>query len=196
MAVPAAGAASRAGAPAGLFFADLRALLVLAGPVALARLGIMAMGVTDTVIVGRYSAVQLGYHALGWAPTAVVLTVSLSLLNGVQVMTSRAIGEGRPHAAGAVLRRGLVYGFWIGLVSTGILVTAGPWFLHAIGVERGLADGASRVLIVFSVSMTPLALSTAASQWLEALGKASAAMAMMFMLANAATSKRPDAPAP
>jgi MATE family multidrug resistance protein len=177
----AAATASRPGAPAGIVFQDLRALLRLAGPVVLARLGVMAMGVTDTIVVGRYSAVQLGYHALGWAPTAVVLTVALSLLNGVQVMTSRAIGEGRPHIAGAVLRRGLVYGAWIGLASTGVLIALGPWFLHAIGISRGLADGASRVLVVFAISMIPLALATAAGQWLEALGKATSAMAMMWI---------------
>ncbi|HLK25844.1 MAG TPA: MATE family efflux transporter [Caulobacteraceae bacterium] len=180
MGAPAA-AGPRSGMSGGLITKDLRALLGLAAPVALARLGVMAMGVTDTIVVGRYSAVQLGYHALGWAPTAVVLTVSLSLLNGVQVMTSRALGESRPHLAGAVLRRGLVYAVWIGLISSGVLIAGGPWFLHAIGVQRGLADGASRVLIVFSASMTPLALATAAGQWLEALGKASAAMAMMWI---------------
>ena len=42
--------------------------------------------------------------------TVLVLTVALSLLSGVPVMTSRVIGDGRRHAAGAVLRRGLVYG--------------------------------------------------------------------------------------
>jgi len=171
---------ARTGAPAGLILKDLRSLLRLAGPVVLARLGVMAMGVTDTVVVGRYSAVQLGYHALGWAPTAVVLTVALSLLTGVQVMTSRAIGEGRRHAAGAVLRRGLVYAAWIGMASTGILVAFGPWFLHAVGISKPLADGASRVLIVFALSMTPLALATAAGQWLEALGKPISAMTLMW----------------
>ncbi len=175
---------SRSGTPSGLIFRDLSALLRLAGPVVLSRLGIMTMGLTDTVVVGRYSAVQLGYHALGWAPTAVVLTVCLSLLNGVQVMTSRAIGEGRREATGAVLRRGLVYAAQIGVASSLFLAATGPWFLHHIGLTTDLADGASRVLVVFALSLTPLALATAASMWLEALGKPSSAMAMMW-LANA-----------
>ena len=91
------------GRPMAPIMADLMVLAKLATPVVIARLGIMAMGLTDALVVGRYSAVQLGYHALGWAPTAVVLVVSISLLSGIQVMTSRAIGEGRPHLAGAVL---------------------------------------------------------------------------------------------
>ena len=88
-------------------------LLRLAGPVVVSRLGIMAMGVVDTVVVGRYSATELGYHALGWAPTGVVLTTALGLLYGIQVMTSQAIGEGRSADTGAILRRGLVHRFML-----------------------------------------------------------------------------------
>ena len=82
-------------------------LLRLAAPVVLSRLGIMAMGLTDTLIVGRHSATELGYQALGWAPTAIVLTTSIGLLTGVQVMTSQAIGEGRARITVADMRRAL-----------------------------------------------------------------------------------------
>jgi MATE family multidrug resistance protein len=78
------------GQPMALILADLMVLAKLATPVVIARLGIMGMGLTDALVVGRYSAIQLGYHALGWAPTAVVLVVSISLLSGIQVMTSRS----------------------------------------------------------------------------------------------------------
>src|ERR1700750_3514591 len=85
---------------------DLAELLKLSGPVVISRLGIMAMGLSDSIVVGRYSATQLGYHALGWAPTSVVVTMAIGLLTGIQVMTARAIGEGRRNETGAVLRRG------------------------------------------------------------------------------------------
>ena len=75
--------------------ADLVELLRLAGPVVMARLGIMVMGLTDAIIVGRYSAEELGFHALGWAPTSVIVTTAVGLLLGVQVMTARLVGEGR-----------------------------------------------------------------------------------------------------
>ena len=58
-------------------------------------------GLTDALVVGRYSALQLSYHALGWAPTAVLVNVAVTLLTGVPVMTSRVIGQGRRHLAGA-----------------------------------------------------------------------------------------------
>lgn len=160
--------------------ADLETLLTLSGPVVLSRLGIMAMGLTDAVVVGRYSATELGYHALGWAPTSVVLTAVVGLLTGIQVMTARAIGEGRRDKAGAVLRRGLVYSVWIGLVSTAILAAAGPAFLHVIGLGDDLADGASRALLVFSLSLTGYAISVACSFWLEGLSRPGPAAAAMW----------------
>lgn len=150
---------------------DLTTLLKLSGPVVMSRLGIMVMGVTDAVAVGRYSATELGYHALGWAPTSVVLTAVVGLLTGIQVMTARAIGEGRPERTGAVLRRGLVYSLWIGLASTVVLALAGPPFLHAMGLEKDLADGASRALLVFSLSLTGYAVAVAATFWLEGLSR-------------------------
>src|SRR3978361_2448641 len=113
----AAQASSVAGGRARPVRTELAQLLKLAGPVIVSRLGIMAMGLSDAIVVGRYSATQLGYHALGWGPTSVIVTMAIGLLSGVQVMTARAIGEGRLHDTGAVLRRGLSYALWVGMVS-------------------------------------------------------------------------------
>ena len=126
---------------------DLIELLKLAWPVVLARLGIMAMGLTDQVVVGHQSARQLGFHALGWMPTSIVLSSAIGLLLGVGVMTARHIGEGRRGAAGGVLRRGLIYGAALGGISVAILVIAGPPFLHRIGLAPDLADGAMTMLV-------------------------------------------------
>jgi len=159
---------------------ELAALLKLAGPVVASRLGVMAMGLTDALVVGRYSATQLGYHALAWAPTSVVVTMAIGLLTGVQVMTARALGEGRREATGAVLRRGLSYSLWIGLLSTLALLAGGPAFLHAIGLEKTLADGASAALVVFAFSLPGITLSVAAASWLEGLSKPGPAAWLMW----------------
>lgn len=163
---------SRAGA--------LSELLHLAWPVVLSRLGIMTMGLTDAIVVGNYSARQLGYHALGWAPTTIVVTTAVGVLMGVQVMTARHVGEGRRDAVGGVFRRGLVYAFWIGIASTLILGVAGPMALHAIGLERDLALGASRALAVFSLSLTPYLIACVGQFFLEALGRPKPAMLAMW----------------
>lgn len=174
--------AEAAGAPAGsqIVVKETVELLKLAGPVVMSRLGIMMMGVTDTLVVGRFSAEQLSFHALGWAPTVVVMAVALGLLTGIQVMTARAVGRGAHNETGAVLRRGVTDAFWLGLAAMGLVWIAGPPFLHHIGLAPALADGSSRVLRVFSLCLPATALSVAGSSWLEGHGRPTPAMLIMW----------------
>lgn len=167
----AAGTALPPERPRGPILTDLIELLRLAGPVVLSRLGIMVMGLTDAIVVGHFSAQQLGFHAMAWAPSSVFVTMNVGLLVGVQVMTARAIGAGRPHETGAVLRRGLSYGLWLGLGSMALLALLGPLFLHSLGLKDGLADGATLPLIVFSLSLPVYAVSVVLTFWLEGLAR-------------------------
>ena len=159
----------------------LRQLLRLAGPVVIARIGIMVMGLTDAVVVGRFSTEQLAFHALGWAPTMVVLTSSIGLLAGVQVKAAQRLGEGRRTEVGAVLRRGIKHALWISVIVTLALSALGPAFLHAIGLEAELADGAGRALRVFALSMPMYLPAVAISLWLEALGRPGPGMVFMWL---------------
>lgn len=176
----AAAAASLARSPPHPIRDDLSRLGRLAGPVVVSRLCVMAMGLTDTVVVGRHSAVELGYMALGWAGTSAILGSAMGLLSGVQVMASRATGEGDPAAAGAALRRGLAYSIWIGLAGAAILALAGPALLGSLGLKGGLARGATGPLLVLAASMPAFAVSVAASSWLEGLGRMTPPMLLMW----------------
>ncbi len=178
MSAPSATLLSRLRLPAPQGLAEL---VKLAWPVVLARVGIMTMGLTDQIVVGHHSARQLGFHALGWAPTSIVLVTAVGLLLGVQVMTARHIGEGRREAAGGVLRRGIVYSFWIGVVSVAILTFAGPSFLHAIGLTPELADGASAAMRVFAWSLPSYLVATACIYFLEALSRPKPGMVAMWI---------------
>lgn len=157
----------------------MRQLLSLAWPVVLARLGIMLMGLTDAVVVGRHSATELGFHAIGWAPTTVVLGTGVGLLQGVQIMASRSIGQGRPEAAGGALRRGLGYGLALGLASAVGLALLGPLILHNVGLGPALADGGSAALVVFAWSLPTYFLATACTFFLEGIGRPKAGMIAM-----------------
>ncbi len=129
------------------------------------------MGVVDTLVVGRHSAVELGYLALAWAPTGVVLTTAIGLLQGVQVMTSNAIGAGRANETGAILRRGLVYAFWVGCLAAAVLAGVGGPLLGHIGLDAALAGGATPVLRVLALSLVPIMIADAGIFWLEAHGR-------------------------
>lgn len=163
-----------------LFRRDLKELLRLSGPAVASRMSGMVMGLTDTVVVGRHSATELGYMALAWAPSGLILVTSMGLLNGIPVMAAQKVGEGKSHAVGAVLRRGALYAAQLGLLAAGILWLAGPWLLVRSGVELDLAQGAGRVLQVLALS-TPMALvGMALSYYLEAIGKPARAAAVAW----------------
>lgn len=149
----------------------LRELVDLAWPVMLSRIGVMVMGVTDAVVVGHLAARELGYHSVGWAPTNVVMTTTIGLLVGVQVMTARHVGEGRVEALGGVLRRGLAYALWLGVAATLLTVVGGPALLRTMGLEPDLARGAGRAMVVFALSTTTWLLVCALSFFLEALSR-------------------------
>lgn len=177
----AAEAASRSARGAPSFRADFGVLAKLAGPVVISRLGVMTMGLTDTIVVGRYSAEELGFMALAWAGASTILGTAMGLLSGVQVMASRATGEGRPELTGAVLRRGLVYGFWVGLVGGAVIALVGPALLAVLGLKGGLAAGAARPMVILAMSMPAFAVSSAASSWLEGLGRMTPPMVLMWV---------------
>jgi MATE family multidrug resistance protein len=176
----AAAAASPAGLPSHPIRSDLARLGRLAWPVVVSRLGVMTMGLTDTIVVGRHSAVELGYMALGWAVSSTMLGTSMGLLSGVQVMASRASGEGNLAGAGAALRRGLSYSLWIGLAAMALLAIAGPFLLGSLGLKGDLARGATGPLLVLAASMPSFALSSATSSWLEGLGRTLPPMVLMW----------------
>ena len=159
----------------------LKDLLHLAWPVVLARIGIMTMGLTDAIVVGNWSGEQLAFHALAWAPTAILVTTAVGLMMGVQVMTARMLGEGRTHEVGAVFRRGVVYALQIGVVSMVGLILLGPWALRHAGLADGLAEGASRPLVIFALSMPAYLVSVAAQFFLEALHRPKAGMWAMWV---------------
>ncbi|MGB7405612.1 MAG: MATE family efflux transporter, partial [Pacificimonas sp.] len=157
----------------------LKALVTLAWPVVLSRLGIMIMGVTDAVVVGRYSAEELAFQGLGWAPTMVVLTTGIGLLYGVQVVTAQFVGEGRREEAGAVLQRGVLLALGTGLVATAALYFGAGPVMRAMQLEGDLGPESAAVVRVLALSMPLYLMGVACAFWLEALERPVPAMLVM-----------------
>jgi MATE family multidrug resistance protein len=149
-------------------------LLRIAGPVALARFGIMSMGVVDTIIVGQLASKELPYLALGWAPTGVLIVAGIGLLVGVQVLAARAIGEGNPTHAGSMWRKGVVLSLVTGVAAAvGLFFGAAP-LLRVLGVAPDLIDGSAKVAQVLALSIPLHFLYIVCSYFLEAIQRPNA----------------------
>ena len=110
----------------------------LAGPLAVALLAQMAMGVTDTVMLGALGGDALAAGGLGGSLFITTQVVLQGVLSAVSVLVSQALGAGQ---AGRV--PGL---YWTGMLLTGLLAVpalllfsaAGP-LLRLVGEPGALA---------------------------------------------------------
>jgi MATE family multidrug resistance protein len=144
-------------------------LIALSAPVALARLGIMAMGIVDVMVVGQLAPGELSHQALGWAPTGVMIVTGIGLLTGVQVLAARAIGEQKPEQAGAALRRGWIAGALAGCLATLFMWGAGERLFSAFGIAPELALPATRVMNLLALSVPLHLVYTASAFFFEAI---------------------------
>ncbi|MDA0791434.1 MAG: MATE family efflux transporter [Proteobacteria bacterium] len=82
-------------------------LLKLALPLVGAQLAQMGMGVTDAIMAGQYSSVDLAGIALAGSVMWPVIMVTMGLLQAVTPVISQLNGSGRLEEAGEVIRQGL-----------------------------------------------------------------------------------------
>jgi multidrug resistance protein, MATE family len=155
-------------------------LLRLAGPVALARLGIIGMALTDVIVVGQLVPEELPHQALGWAPTAVFLVAAIGLLQGVQVWAARSLGENNPQGAGVALRRGLVLALIAGLISAALMWLGGERLFSTFGIEADLVPLSTQVMNILALSIPLHLLYIAGTYFLEAIKKPGISTAVMW----------------
>lgn len=161
----------------------LSRLLRLAGPVTLARLGIMGMGLTDVIVVGQLAPAELPHQALGWAPTGVMTVTGIGLLQGVQVLAARALGEQKPEQAGGAWRRGMVVAGVAGMLACALSWWVGSAVFQAFGIAPRLAVPAANVMKVLALSV-PLHLAYVASAFFSEAIQQPMASTVIMWLAN------------
>ncbi len=103
--------------PAARIVRHVSELVRLAGPVIVARAGILVMAVVDVIFVGRYGTSDLAHLALGSAPFNTLVGTGAGLLIGTLVMTANAFGRGALAECGAVWQRGTIYAGLLGFAA-------------------------------------------------------------------------------
>ena len=136
----------------------------------MSRVGVVLMGLMDTIVVGQYSSTQLAFlmlaSALHWVPAV----SGIGLLMGIQVKTAQFLGAGDQHRVGAVFQRGLGYALVLGVAFMAVLLVAGFGFLDLIEPPE-MARGAQLPLALFALSMPLFLVGIACTQFLEALSR-------------------------
>jgi MATE family multidrug resistance protein len=111
--------------PQGPRLTELRALLGLALPIALAQFGLITMSLVDTAVLGRVSVDDLAGGGLGRSLGFTAVIVAIGVTAGLEPVAAQALGAGEPDRAWqgyvANLRASLL--LWAPLMVVAFLVT-------------------------------------------------------------------------
>ncbi|MBM9536792.1 MATE family efflux transporter [Desulfobulbus alkaliphilus] len=117
-----------------LYLQEAGSLLKLTAPLVLGQLSQTAMGFVDTVMAGRYSAVDLAAVAVGSSIFFPVFLFMIGLLAAVTPLVAQAHGSGNPEAARHAIRQGMVIGLLIGLALMPLL-----WLMTPVMIWMGIS---------------------------------------------------------
>ena len=162
---------------------DIADLIRLSVPIAVSRMAMMLMGLTDAIVLGQYTPEELAYVLSAWLPIGVSLGFGIGILLGVQVLTSEMLGTGREAGSGRVFRRGLWWAVVMGAVLTVALVPFADPFFHWVFVTiapasdaairaatpEEVASATAAVTRILAFGLTGHMIAQACSYYLEAL---------------------------
>ena len=106
--------------------ADLAAMFSLAVPVVVVQVGMMLMGVVDTMVVGRVSAEALAGVALGNLAVMTVSAFAIGLLLALDPVVAQAVGAHDEPAVRRAVQRGLLLAAAITIPATLLLLPVEP----------------------------------------------------------------------
>lgn len=156
-------------------------MLALAGPVVLAELGWMTMGIVDTIMVGPLGPEAIG--AVGFASTlfTAFVVLGIGLLLGLDTFVSQSFGAQRLDEC----HRWLVHGVYLALILTvplAIIVWATAGLLHAARLHPSVLVLTVPYLIIENWGLLPLLLYSAFRRYLQGM---SIVRPVMFALISA-----------
>ena len=124
---------------------EIRATIAVAGPLAAANLAQMAMGFTNTVIVGSLGSAALAAAGLGASLYFTIAMVCSGILTAVAPLAAHAIGAREDRRAGRVAGAGLVLAALLTVPVVAALLLANH-LLVTLGYEPALAAEIGRFL--------------------------------------------------
>lgn len=159
---------------------EVRALLRLGLPVSVTQLGVMMLGVVDTMMVGHLGTTALDAAALGSLWVWGTAVFGIGLVFGMDPIVSQAHGAGERRRIALTLQRGLV----VALAITPLLSLS--WWLtepslRLLGQTPELAAGAGRYVEIQIFSLWPFLAFFVLRQYLQGRGIVAPAMAAVVV---------------
>ena len=144
-------------------------MLALAGPVVLAEVGWVMMGIVDTIIVGPLGPAAIGSVGIGSILFLALAIFGMGLLLGLDTLVSHAYGAGRLDEC----HRWLLHGILLSLIGAPVLTAValvGISLLPSWGFPPEVLSLTVPYLHVITWSLLPLLLYASFRRYLQALG--------------------------
>jgi multidrug resistance protein, MATE family len=166
---------------------EFRPMFALAMPVVLAELGWMAMGLVDTLMVGRLSPEAIGAVGIGSSLFMGIVIFAMGLLLGLDTLVSQAFGAGRVHECHRWLLHGIVLSLLVSTPATLILFGLAR-ILAGWGIDPRVLQLTEPYLEVVTWSVLPLLLYATFRRYLQGMGVVRPVMLALFVanIANVA----------
>ncbi|GAA4399593.1 MATE family efflux transporter [Nibrella viscosa] len=155
---------------------ELTDTLRLSIPIVIAQLGVVLMGVTDNLFVGRLlGAVPLGAAGLAVSLTFLVSSIGVGGLAVVAALVSQARGRGNNADINRLYRAGIYVAVLLSVI-LGLLSAVVAYFFDIFGQTQEVTRLARNFMLILSVSNIPLFLFVAARQLCDGLAYPRVAM--------------------
>jgi MATE family multidrug resistance protein len=160
---------------------DLRSMLGLAGPVILAELGWIMMGIVDTIMVGRLGPEAIGAVGVGSSLFLALGVFGIGLLLGLDTLVSQAFGARQIDECHRWLHHGLALACLLAPILM-LLAWVGVQTLDVWGFDPAVARLLKPYLSILIWSALPLLVYAALRRYLQAM---SVVRPVMFALVSA-----------
>jgi MATE family, multidrug efflux pump len=147
---------------------ELRPLIRLAVPVVLAEIGVMSMGLVDTLMVGRLGPAAIAATGMGSSVFTAIFIFGTGLMLGLDALVSQSAGAGRPDECLRWLHQGVVLAI---VVTPAVMLVTWVAFLtiDAWGLNPEIGVLARPYLQVIALSAAPLLFWAAFRRYLQGI---------------------------
>ena len=151
----------------------------LAGPVILARAGLLVMVAIDSAMLGHYGTESLAYYAAANAAQVVMILIGVGLLQGTTILVAQARGARDSAACGAYWRVSFIHGAVLGVIM-GLVCLLGRYTLEATGQDPEVAIAGGRVLEMIAWGSPALFMWVVCTHFLEGISRPIPGMLVMI----------------
>ena len=148
--------------------AEWKALTSIAVPLVIVQVGMMLMGVVDTLIIGRVSPDALAAVALGNLYFFNCIVIPMGTLMALDPLVAQGVGAKDELAVSRAVQRGLLLSLVLGLFATLAMLPAGP-FLRFFRQPAQVIPEATVYIHISAWSMAPFLTFVVIRQTLQAL---------------------------